>query len=349
MLQAVRYYAGIVAAGGWTTIPNGRTVHLGDSDRRLPAIRARLQATGDLPVAPTSRRPAIADPGLINAVREFQRRHGLVSDGLVGRQTLAAMNLPAAVRLTQLRINLKRLQRLVSAVRAYRYVMVNVPDFRLVAIQDQTVALRSRVIVGRTDRQTPELNSAIRAVTFHPIWTVPSSIIHRDLYPKFKSDPDFFARGDFLLSGITDGLLIDPSILPDILLTPDMVRIYQLPGPNNALGMIRLEMPNRHAIFLHDTSSHELYQQDQRSFSSGCIRVEQIVGLAQWLLVENIGWDRHRIDEALDERATLTVQLPEPIPVFLIYITAWVSDDSPMPQFRRDIYQLDLLPITTGP
>ncbi len=347
--RAIPRYEQIVRSGGWPVIPRGRTIRPGDHDKRMTTVRARLRIGGDLFTQAPAGQALVADASLIGAVKRFQGRHGLKVDGRIGPNTREAMNVPAFLRLIQLRTNLKRLERLFRTNRARRHVMVNIPDFSLAAIEDQTVVLSSRVIVGRTDRQTPQFDTAIRAVTFHPTWTVPSSIVQRDLYPKFKSDPGYFSRGDFLLSGAADGLLIDPTILPDMLLTPEMVRIQQLPGPKNALGLIRLEMPNRYAVFLHDTSAPDLYQQEKRSMSSGCIRVEQIIELTQWLLSELAGWDRNRIDDVLVEKATLTVRLREPVPVFLIYVTAWLAIDDSLPQFRRDMYQLDTLPVTTGP
>ena len=335
---AIATYQALVERGGWGVIPSGRRIEPGDRDARLPALRQRLRLTGDYALAEAPQAD-LYDTDLEAAVRRFQRRHGLLPDGLIGPNTIEALNVPAAERLAQLHDSLRRTTALSKTAPAGRYVMVNIPAFELQAVRDGNVELDSVVVIGRRDRQTPEINARLTAVNFHPTWHVPASIVRKDLFPRLVADPEHFVRQDYRIIRNRDGAEIAPADVARLGLRPHEIRMIRKPGPHNPLGRIRLDMPNNQAIYLHDSPASALYMRADRSFSAGCIRVARVVELSAWLLGQTLDQESSPITQALQRKEASTMRLPEPVPVHMVYVTAWVDSDAVV-QFREDVYHL---------
>jgi len=341
LMAAIELYQAIRRVDGWVRIPGGPVLTSGEMSGRTELIRQRLIVTGDL--KQPDRSPGnYFDASLAEGVRRFQVRHGLQVDARIGRDTLAAMNVPVSARLAQLRRNLTRLRNLRSAMAEARYVLVNIPAFDLTVVEHNTVRLTSRVIVGRKDRQTPELSSRIRSIDFRPTWNVPPGIARNDLIPKLRSDPGYFARENISVYLSKDGSRIDPSTIDWQSASQPAVRFRQHAGPWNVLGRIRLNMPNDAFIYLHDTPVKSLFGRSSRAFSSGCVRVAEIVPLTSWLLSQESSEQAARAETFLQSDRSLTVDLQQTIPVHLVYLTAWAQTGA-IAHFRQDIYGLDLI------
>lgn len=335
---AITQYERIVAAGGWIQVPRGiGGLYIGRRDRDVRELRRFLIQTGDLPpeAGDTGRR---FDEDVDLAVRRFQARHGVTVHGGIDEQTFLAMSVTAQVRLEQLRINLQRVQEM-AATLGDRYVVVNIPAGQIEAIQGGTVVGRHTAIVGRIDRQTPILQSRIYEVNFNPFWTVPKSIVQRDLIKYMNEDPQYLenyniriydARGQELSASQIDWQT-DEAI---------NYQFRQDPGPENSLGHVRLNFHNPFDVFLHDTPQQSLFSEINRFFSSGCVRVEGIKDLVRWLLSGNQGWDDAAIEAVFQSGERMDVALEEPVPILTTYITAW-ANRAGVVSFRDDVYDFD--------
>jgi murein L,D-transpeptidase YcbB/YkuD len=317
LAAAIDAYETIAARGGWASVPAGEALKLGSEGPRVAALRARLAITGDLTAA--ADRPERFDAALAAAVRRFQARHGLEQDAVAGRQTLLALNVPVERRLAGMELNLARLAR--QQAWGSRYIAVNVAAASYRYVEDGATALDGPVIAGRPDWQTPELDSVIDRLEFNPYWTVPSRIAAGEIWPKAHRDPAYLRRNHMHIVG---------------------GQIRQDPGPDNPLGKVKFSFPNRYSVYLHDTNHPELFASDKRFRSHGCVRVSGALGLARALLRDDPSWPETRIDEAVAGAANVKVDLLRPIPVHLVYVTAWVDDDGTV-QFRDDIYDRDRL------
>lgn len=335
LLRAMSVYEQIEEWGGWQNIPNGEKIEVGDRDDRMVLIRARLVATGDLSMSGGD--PAVYDESVLEGVRRFQSRHGLSPDGIIGRNTIRTMNVPVSERIRQLAINLRRLNEL-SETLGERYVFVNIAGQEIEAVANGRVELRRRVIVGKEDRQTPEYTSAINRISFNPYWNVPRSITDRDLIPKARRDPGYFRRlGIRVYRG---GREVNPYNVNWANASSANVRLRQDPSPRNSLGTVKIHFNNPHSIFLHDTPSKSLFGRSARAYSSGCVRVQEVHDLTTWLLRGQGDWDRAQVDRVVSGRQRQVVELETPVPVYLIYLTAWVNDQGVV-NFRDDIYDID--------
>ncbi len=328
-----RRYQGIVAAGGWGRIPakseDGRN-QLQDVER---LVRARLAAEG-YEISNAS------FEALVAALKRFQSDHGVRSTGYLDGRTIHALNVSAENRLTQIRKSVVRLRDAAGAItRHQQYILVNIPEFRLEVVEGPTVVARHRVIVGRAERPTPSLSASIRNINLHPTWHVPESIARQDLLPRISSDPGYLSREHFRVTGGRRGEAIDVSQVA-VLTKETKLHFQQEPGPWNALGLIRLDMPNSHNVYLHDTPMKDLFKRHDRAFSAGCIRVEDVRQLAGWLLRDVPGWDSARFDSALNAGHPVDIPLPKPIPVLFVYATASASETGSA-AFHGDIYGRD--------
>ncbi len=346
LLRAMSMYEQIQEWGGWKPIPNGEKIEKGMRDPRLALIRERLVATGDL--AASGGDPNVYDESVFDAVRRFQSRHGLTPDGIIGTRTLAAMNVPVETRIKQLAVNLKRLNEQ-SATLGRRYVFVNIAGQEVEAVSDGRVELRRRVIVGKTDRQTPEYESKITFIAFNPYWNVPRSIAKKDIIPKAIRDPGYLKRmGIRVLSDYgPNPRELNPYNVDWSSPAAERLRLRQDPSRRNSLGTVKIHFPNPHAVYLHDTPSKSLFGRNARAYSSGCVRVDKVHDLVAWLLEETEGWDRRKVDSTVASGNRMDVALGEPVPVYLLYLTAWVSADGVV-NFRDDIYSLDKRVRTTS-
>jgi murein L,D-transpeptidase YcbB/YkuD len=305
-------------------------------------LRERLIALGDLP-STTPDAAGVYDEALAAGVRAFQRRHGLTEDGVVGRATLAQLAVPPAARARQIELTLERL-RWTPLAAGRRMVVINVPEFvlRAYAVHDDGVRIDAtmKIIVGKAlNTRTPLFVEEMRSIEFQPFWNVPPSIARGEVVPRLRRDPAYWEREGFEFV-LPDGRIetgVAPGRLDDVV--AGRARIRQRPGPRNALGDIKFVFPNQDNIYLHHTPAVQLFARDRRDFSHGCIRVEQPVALARFVLQELPGWDEGRIRQAMREDDPRTVRLPAPVPVVIAYATAMVRDGRV--HFYEDLYGHD--------
>lgn len=283
----------------------------------------------------------VYDTTLVAAVKRFQQWQGLDSDGAIGARTRQWLNVSPQMRASLLALNIQRLRLLPDDM--HNGIMVNIANYSLIYYNNGNKILSSRVIVGRPDRKTPLMRSALNNVVLNPPWNVPTTLVRKDIIPKVKQDPSYlYKHGYTLLSGWSeDAEVIDPSMIDWSMVSASSFpyRLRQAPGQMNALGRYKFNMPSSDAIYLHDTPNHNLFQRDIRALSSGCVRVNKASELAG-LLLQDAGWNDFRISSTLKQGDTRYVPIRHRIPVNLYYLTAWVADDG-KPQFRTDIYNYD--------
>jgi len=335
--QAIQRYQQIVAAGGWPPIPDGVTLRQGDTSAEIAAIRQRLVLEGDLPFG-SGRNPKFDQEFLVGLAR-FQIRHGLRVTGFVDSRTLRTLNVSAGERLRQLQTNLSRVQKLMSISKAPRYVLVNVPAYTAQAIEHNQVALDSPVVVGKPQRATPAVAARIVEVNFYPTWSVPDIVARNDLIPTIRKDPNYFYEQRFNVMRDWGGAPLDPAEVDWS--SPQVVsyKFRQDPGPQNALGLVRINMPNKHAVYMHDTPLKALFSQSARAFSSGCVRVERVFDLVAWLLGDQ-GWTLAKVEDQIASGKKIDVKLKKPVPVHFVYLSAFATENGTA-QFRPDIYGQD--------
>lgn len=341
--SALQQYEMLDRSGGFPIIPPGPTMRKGNHGDRVGLLIHRLGITGDLRVAfPT------ADPGIRYtrtveaAVKRFQRRHGLRVDGVAGAKTLVELNVPAAKRIEQLRVNMERLRWLPDSL-GDRYVVVNIPGFDLRVVEEKATRLHLPAIVGKKSRQTPILSGTMTYLEFNPYWNVPRKIARKDLLPKIIDDPGYLSRqGIRIFEGWdTRAPELSPESIDWTAVSPRdfPYRLRQDPSPQNALGQVKFMFPNHQSVYIHDTPAKRLFSKVRRSFSSGCVRVASPLELAGQLLREQ-GWNERQLDAVIAEGERKVVILKSAMPVHIVYFTAWV-DERGVVQFREDLYGRD--------
>jgi murein L,D-transpeptidase YcbB/YkuD len=326
-------------SSSWPRIPSGPKLEPGASDARVPALRKRLLASGDLKDAGTSDSERY-EGSLVEAVRSFQQRTGLESDGIVGPGTVAELNIPVADRIRQLRVNLDRGRVLLHDL-PEEFVVVNIAGFSVYFVRGQQIVWNARAQVGKPYRRTPTFRSEISYLVFNPTWTVPPGIIENDILPAARRDPESIARkGLKVLDGT--GREVPPASVDWSKYRSGYIpyTLRQDPGPSNALGRVKLMFPNPYAVYLHDTPSQALFERTERTFSSGCVRVERALELAQRVLNDPERWSKEAIDSVIASGQIRNVTLKRKVPVLLAYWTAWV-DPQGRTNFRRDVYGQD--------
>jgi len=298
----------------------------------------RLAVTGDLP---TGARIDVSIYGgaLESAVKNFQERHGLDVDGIVGAGTLRALNVPVENRIDQLRVNLERARWVMDGLED-DFVIVNIAGFRVYVFRDRKEVWSTRVMVGKTYRKTPVFRSTMKYVVFNPTWTVPYSIATKDKLPTIQRDPQYLASRNFIVKDRNGDVVDSTSVDWNSLSRRNFpYTLVQQPGTNNALGEIKFMFPNEHAVYLHDTPSKSLFSRSSRTFSSGCVRVEHPFKFAEVLLGPG-GWDAERVQAERMRRETKSVFLSKPMPVLLLYWTTEVGADGQI-RFYEDVYERD--------
>ena len=335
---ALADYRALAAAGGWPSIDDGPTLKPGMAGPKVAQLRARLK----VPAAPGAD-PAHFDPALADAVKQFQTLQGLEPDGVIGKNTLAALNVPVEERVRQILLNLER-RRWMADDPGERYVFVNLADFELKVVDGPKTVFDTRVVVGAPYHRTPVFSGAMTYLEINPYWNVPPSIARNELLPKIKQDPGYLAANNFeLLSDWSDSArVLDPHAIDWRAVTPErfIYKLRQGPGPGNALGHVKFMFPNRFNVYLHDTPARALFAKDQRSFSHGCIRVENPEAFGAFVLSRQPGWSLEAIKAAIATGQRQIVTLDQPLPVHIAYLTAWVNKDGSV-NFRRDVYGRD--------
>lgn len=338
MKQALADYRAIESRGGWPQIPSGPTIKPGDQDPRVALIRKFLLITGDLDERLDSDQ-AFYDQTLVQALTRFQKRHGLETDGEIGKKTIAAMNVPVAARIDQIRVNMER-SRWIFRDLPNEFVMIDIAGFQATLVKNMKPVWEAAVQVGTPYRQTPIFQDVLEYLVFNPTWTVPPTIFENDLLPALKSDPEYLQEKSMRVID-SQGKDVDTSTIDWQQVNrrnfPYMIR--QDPGPHNALGRIKFMFPNKHSVYLHDTPNKSGFRRQKRTFSSGCIRVERPIELAELLLNDPVNWSRQQIEQVIESQVTRTVPLKRRLPVLLLYWTVGVDDE--MVYFKPDVYQRD--------
>lgn len=331
--QALARYRDLERSGGWSPLGEGPALGRGAKGERVRRLRRRLEVEGDL----DDSRSNLFDAELEVAVRRFQHRMGLSSHGTVDRRTREEFDVPAAVRVRQLELTLERWRWLPEDL-GVRHVLINIAGYWVRVFDHGEEVFEMRAIVGKRNRQTPVFSDAIRHVVLNPRWSVPVTIARRDILPKAIANPEFVSLHGFEVFDRT-GTRIDASSVDWTAVDRKRFPYYlrQRSGPENALGSMKFMFPNEHDVYLHDTPNRELFESTERAASSGCIRLERPLDLAQFLLGDP--WDHEALEDALANPAMRTLDLPVPVAVHLQYWTVWVDDGTV--HFRHDIYGHD--------
>jgi len=335
--HALARYAELERGGGWMALPPGPKLEPPLQHAQVPLLRARLRAEGDYIGTETG---DVYDALLAAAVERFQQRHGLAADGIVGERTRAALNVPAAERTAQIRRAMER-WRWLPRTFGEHYVLVNTAGFVLSVVEHDRPVLDMRVIAGAPDQATPSFTAMLRFLVINPYWNIPARIARDKLLPKQQSNPDYFAtRGIRVFNGWNaETREVEPASIHWASLNGNSFpyRLRQEPGPKNSMGRLSFVLPNPYDVFLHDTPERWLFGRDRRAFSEGCVRIEKPMDLALHTLRQTGDWNAPRIQREIDALRQHSVRLPEPIPVYVLYLTSWVGEDG-QAHFREDIY-----------
>jgi len=331
----------------WDVIASGPLIRPGGRDERVAQVRARLIKLHDLESidgAELEGSSDVYDAALERGVKHFQSRHGLKADGVIGPRTLTALNVSPQERIEQLRANLERWRWLPRSL-GEEYILVNIAGFDMQVVSQGKTVMEQRVVVGKPYRRTPVFTGRMSYLVLNPSWEVPNKLAVQDQLPKIRSNVNYLEEMGFsVFQGWgANEVRIDPAEVEWTVLSPRNFpyRLRQSPGPKNALGQVKFMFPNRHNVYLHDTPARGLFAEDDRALSSGCIRVEDPQGLTRWLLSERANlMSPERIARTLDGGQETTVRLDRPLPVHMLYWTAWV-DNQGLIQYRGDVYQRD--------
>lgn len=332
-----KQYQALAANGGWPAFSVGKTIKPGMSDARVASLRQILTLTGDLPATTTPAEPGETYQGaLVDAAKHFQERHGIEADGVLGSTTQQALAVPVGKRIEQMAMTLERMRWMPRDLGS-RYVLVNVPGYRLRAVAgDQQLAMK--VIVGKPDTKTPMFSKEITDVILNPSWGVPGKIAVKEMLPKIRKNPGYLAKAGYTVT--ENGQAVDPSTIDwsSVGHGNFSYSFRQQPGDGNALGKVKFSIPNSDNIYLHDTSQRGLFAKAERSLSHGCVRLGDPKALTEFVLKQE-GWSAEKIETAYESSASRTIRVT-PLPVHLVYWTSWV-DEHGAPHFSRDIYGMD--------
>ncbi|MGZ5872270.1 MAG: L,D-transpeptidase family protein [Bradyrhizobium sp.] len=333
---SIAQYEAIVAKGGWPEVPPADGLRVGAKSPVVPPLRERLAIAGDLEL--NSGDHQVFDSYVDAAVRRFQVRHGLHADGIVHEATLRALNVPAQARLAQLRTNAVRLKSLTGNLGS-RIVVANIPAAQIEAIENGVAITRHTAVAGKPDRPSPDIQSKIVQINFNPFWTVPVSIIRKDLIPKMQAEPDYLTKNHIRIFDARNNEL-SPAQIDWYSAEAVNYKFNQDAGDFNSLGSIRINFPSPHGVYMHDTPSKNLFGEDFRFASSGCMRVQNVRELVYWILAETPGWSKAEIDEVIKSGERKDAKVAKPLPLYWVYVTAWATPDGVV-QFRDDIYNRD--------
>jgi len=342
--SALKHYRSIAENGGWPVFPSGETLHPNDSDPRVPALRDLLTKTGDLAKEIDSSQQ-VYDTELVEAIKRFQGRHSLEIDGIIGKNTTNVLIVPVEKRIQQILINMER-WRWTKHELGSRYVLVDIAGFNLQGVVNDIPQLEMRVIVGKLHHATPVFSDAIKYIEFNPFWNITSSIARNEMLPELRKNKNYLETKHIRLfsNWQSDGKELAPETINWDEVSRRQISRYKLrqdPGPWNALGVVKFVFPNKYSVYLHDTPGQELFKEENRAFSHGCIRLNKPRKLAEFLLAfNNAGWTEEVINQVIEKKKRRVVRLVEPIPIHLVYQTAWVNKNGTL-HFSRDIYGRD--------
>jgi murein L,D-transpeptidase YcbB/YkuD len=341
---AIQQMQDIVARGGWPMVPAGQQLKLGSNSPAVSILRRRLMVSGD--IGQDAGASPIFDSYVEAAVRRFQARHGVNATGVVAQQTFVAMNVPAEARMRQLETNLIRL-RSFSRDLGNRYVTANIPAASVETVENGYVVTHHIAGVGKIDRQSPVMQTKAIQINFNPFWTVPASVIRKDLIPKMQADPNYLTANHIRVYN-KDGVELAPEQINWNSLDAMNYKFRQdIGGDFNSLGVVRIDIANPYGVYMHDTPAKGIFGDDFRFVSSGCIRLQNVRDYVAWLLKETPGWDRDHIDEVIRSGERVDVRITPAVPVYWVYVTAWAAPDGVL-QFRDDIYQRDGLGLASA-
>jgi murein L,D-transpeptidase YcbB/YkuD len=335
--QAITRYSAIAQQGGWPAVSSEQPLKIGVRHPGVAALRQRLTVGGDLEIAGGA--PDSYDSFVEGAVRRFQQRHGLIADGVVANETLRRMNVPVEIRLRQLETNLGRVTEFSKEELGARYVMVNVPGAEIETVETGIVHSRHNAVVGKIDRQTPLLTTKVTEINFNPFWTVPRSIILKDLIPLIQKDPRYLDRQKIRIYDRQG----NPMHWRTINWNTDEAADYlfrQDPGELNSMGSVKINFPSPEGVYLHDTPQKGLFGANDRFNSSGCVRVQNVREFVIWLLKNTPEWPPENIVRVMTNGERIDATVEDPVELYFRYVTAWANSDG-IVQFRDDIYQLD--------
>ena len=334
--EALLSYSAIQVRGGWPSLAADAQLAPGGSGPSVALLRRRLAITEDL----GAEREAgdTYDAAVVEAVKRFQLRHGLEPTGSVNAPTLRALNVPVAARIKQLEASLERLLGM-DFIFAERYVVVNIPAAFVEAVAHDKVERRYRVIVGKVDKPSPTLTAYITAINLNPTWTVPLSITKNEIFARMRRDPSYLSRMHMRVLGAHDEDISPQSINWSSDRSPNFT-IRQDSGNWNALGNLKIDMPNPYSVYMHDTTTRNLFANDYRFDSHGCTRVDNVRDLAAWILDDVPGWNRAAIDAGIAAGVLKVINLPRRMPVAWVYLTGWMTRDGTI-NFREDVYKHD--------
>jgi murein L,D-transpeptidase YcbB/YkuD len=333
---SIAQYETIVAKGGWPEVGSAEGLRVGAKSPAVPALRQRLAIAGDLELNSGDRQ--VFDSYVDAAVRRFQVRHGLHADGIVHEATLHALNVPAERRLAQLRTNAVRLKSLTGNLGS-RIVVANIPAAQIEAIENGVAITRHTAVAGKPDRPSPDVRSKITQINFNPFWTVPVSIIRKDLIPKMQAEPDYLTKNHIRIFDARNNEQ-QPSQIDWYSAEAVNYKFKQDAGDFNSLGSMKINFPSPDGVYMHDTPSKNLFGEDFRFASSGCMRVQNVRELVYWILAETPGWSKPEIDEVIKSGERKDAKVAKPLPLYWVYVTAWATPDGVV-HFRDDIYNRD--------
>jgi L,D-transpeptidase YcbB len=335
--KALADYRRKATRGDWPAVPSNLKLKAGASSPQAVLLARRLAASGDYAGSVPAGDQAIPyGPDLQEAVKRFQRRHGLADDGAAGPALAAELNVPLEARIRQIALNMERWRWLPREL-GDRYILVNIPEMRLDVWDRGTVPLSMRVVVGKPDTQTPIFNDELTHIVFAPYWNVPADIAKKETLPAVVRDPGFLDRMNMAVVD-AGGREVDPDSID--LASPESYRFRQRPGTSNALGLVKFMFPNQFNVYLHDTPADSQFERASRSLSHGCVRLEEPGKLAQYVLRDQPEWTADRIGQAMHAGQERTVKLSRRIPVYLGYWTSRVGGDGTV-QFRKDVYRIE--------
>jgi murein L,D-transpeptidase YcbB/YkuD len=334
--EALLSYSAIQVRGGWPSLAADAKLAPGANGPGVALLRRRLAITEDL----GAEREAddIYDAAVVEAVKRFQLRHGLEPTGSVNAPTLRALNVPVAARIKQLEASLERLLGM-DFIFAERYVVVNIPAAFVEAVAHDKVERRYRVIVGKVDKPSPTLTAYITAINLNPTWTVPLSITKKEIFARMRKDPSYISRMHMRILGPHDEEISPQAVDWSSDRSPNFT-VRQDSGNYNALGNLKIDMPNPYSVYMHDTDSRRLFANDYRFDSHGCTRVDNVRDLAAWILDDVPGWNRAAIDAGIAAGVLKVINLPRRMPVAWVYLTGWMTHDGTI-NFRDDVYKHD--------